>query len=182
MVNGEDCRIAFLDCRGYYDLAAEMAAVLAAGATFYRAMVNYRELKREKGKDNLEYEHSLRRKQRVNLLNLAFLVGCLAHILLSMVLFQVVSEWGIEEVTGSDLQMWYKMSEILVVELLNVLLLAVGLLYWHGLNFFYNVQNLPAPLPFSTAAKILIFLLTVYCACSLAFGTYLIFLTDSPFL
>lgn len=42
MVNGDDCRIAYLDCRGYYDLAAEMISVLAAGATLYRTMVNYR--------------------------------------------------------------------------------------------------------------------------------------------
>lgn len=42
MYNGEDCRIAYLDCRGYYDLAAEMVAVLIAAATLYRAMVNYR--------------------------------------------------------------------------------------------------------------------------------------------
>lgn len=161
-----------------------MVTVLAAAATFYRAMVNYRELRAEKGKDkeNVEYENSLRRKQRVNLLNLAFLVGCLAHVGMSMVLFQVVSEWGIEEVIGNSLQKWYKMSEIVVVELLNVLLLAVGLLYWHGLNFFYSVQSIPAPLPFSVAAKALIFTLAGYCVCSLAFGTYLIFLADSPFL
>lgn len=99
-----------------------------------------------------------------------------------MVLFQVVSEWGIEEVTGSDLQKWYKMSEIVMVELLNILLLGVGLLYWHGLNFFYSVQSISAPLPFSIAAQVLTFALAVYCGCSLAIGTYLIFLTDSPFL
>lgn len=68
------------------------------------------------------------------------------------------------------------------MELLNVLLLAVGLLYWHGLNFFYSVQSIPAPLQFSLAAKGIIFTLVGYCACSLAAGTYLIFLTDSPFL
>lgn len=46
----------------------------------------------------------------MNLLNLAFLVGCLGHVGMSMVMFQVVNEWGIEEVKGKELEKWYKMS------------------------------------------------------------------------
>lgn len=39
------CSIAFLDCRGYYDLASEIVGLLLAGLTLYRAMANFRELR-----------------------------------------------------------------------------------------------------------------------------------------
>jgi len=35
-----------------------------------------------------------------------------------------------------------------MVELLNVLVLLVGWLYWKGLNFFYRVKQLDTPLVF----------------------------------
>lgn len=45
---GLGCIIPFLDCRGYFDLAAEIVGLLLAGVVFYRAMTNFQELIREK--------------------------------------------------------------------------------------------------------------------------------------
>jgi hypothetical protein len=39
------CTIPFLDCRGYYDLAAEIIGLVLAGVTLYRAMANFCELR-----------------------------------------------------------------------------------------------------------------------------------------
>ena len=47
-----DCSIPFLDCRGYYDLAAEIIGLLLTGLILYWALSNYRELKREKNQFN----------------------------------------------------------------------------------------------------------------------------------
>ena len=41
------CSIPFLDCRGYFDLAAEIVGLLLAGVVFYRAITNFKELRRE---------------------------------------------------------------------------------------------------------------------------------------
>ena len=41
----EECSIEFLDCRGYYDLAAEIIAVIVAIFILIRALGNYKELK-----------------------------------------------------------------------------------------------------------------------------------------
>ncbi len=53
---GLGCSIPFLDCRGYFDLAAEIVGLLVAGVVLYRAMANYRELRQEKcNHDDNEY-------------------------------------------------------------------------------------------------------------------------------
>lgn len=49
---GLECNIAFLDCRGYYDLAAEIVGLVLCGVTLYRAMANFRELRHEKNNFN----------------------------------------------------------------------------------------------------------------------------------
>jgi hypothetical protein len=59
-----------------------------------------------------------------------------------MILFQIANEQTPAQLTDHQLEKWYKCSEILFVEMLNVLLLTVGWLYWKGLNFFYKVKQL----------------------------------------
>lgn len=106
-----DCSIPFLDCRGYYDLAAEIVGLILTGLILYWALSNYRELKREKNQFNdTEYEHSLRRKIRVNLLNIIFLFIFLIHIIFSMILFQITNEQSPAEITKNQLEKWYKTS------------------------------------------------------------------------
>ena len=38
----EGCEIIFLDCRGYYDLAAEILGLIGAIIILYRSLSNYR--------------------------------------------------------------------------------------------------------------------------------------------
>jgi hypothetical protein len=43
---GQDgCDIPFLDCRGFYDLASEIIALILAVVILYGSFANYRELK-----------------------------------------------------------------------------------------------------------------------------------------
>jgi hypothetical protein len=44
----DDCKIPYVDCRGYYDLAAEIAGLILTGVIAYMVISNYRELKQEK--------------------------------------------------------------------------------------------------------------------------------------
>jgi hypothetical protein len=41
------CSIAFLDCRGYYDLAADIITTIIACFVLIKALANYRDLKVE---------------------------------------------------------------------------------------------------------------------------------------
>lgn len=147
-----NCSVSFLDCRGYYDLAAEIVGSIATVVLLYWTINNYRELKLEKGReDDGEYEHSLRRKIRISLMNIIFLTMFLLHILYSMVLFQVGNESGVAALNTHSL--WYKLSEVVVVELLNAVLLTVGWLYWKGLNSFYNIKQIRMPCIYKDAFR-----------------------------
>lgn len=44
----DDCKIPYVDCRGYYDLTAEIAGLILTGVIAYMVISNYRELKQEK--------------------------------------------------------------------------------------------------------------------------------------
>lgn len=39
------CEIIFLDCRGYYDLAAEILGLISTMIIVYRSLNNYKELR-----------------------------------------------------------------------------------------------------------------------------------------
>jgi len=91
----ENCSVRFIDCRGYYDLAAEIVGCMATAVLLVWTINNYRGLKREKGAEDVtEYQRSLRRKIRINLMNIIFLTFFIAHISFSMILFQVGNEGG----------------------------------------------------------------------------------------
>lgn len=82
-----------------------------------------------------------------------------------MILFQIINEETPAQLIDNKLEKWYKCSEILFVEMLNILLLVVGWLYWKGLNFFYRVKQLELepPLPFRDQFRYFIAILTLYC-------------------
>lgn len=61
------------------------------------------------------------------------------------------------------------------MELLNLLLLAVGLVYWHGLYFFFKVQEIKPPLAFSKIAKYVMRIFGAYCIVTFAVGTVIVF-------
>jgi hypothetical protein len=107
---------------------------------------NYRGLRREKGSEDVtEYQRSLRRKIRINLMNIIFLTFFIMHIFFSMVLFQVGNEGGAEALTSNKLNLLYKFTEVVFVLLLNAMLLTVGWLYWKGLNAFFIIKQMHAP-------------------------------------
>ena len=47
MIGMEQCEIPFLDCRGYYDLAAEIVVTIIATLTLIKALHNHHELRLE---------------------------------------------------------------------------------------------------------------------------------------
>ncbi len=95
-----------------------------------------------------------------------------------MILFQIANEETPAELTNNQLEKWYKCSEILFVEMLNILMLVVGWLYWKGLNFFYRIKQLEAapPLPFRDQFRFVIALLTFYCFAVFVASSVLVFI------
>lgn len=65
-----------------------------------------------------------------------------------MILFQVINEMGKEGIVEGKLNLWYKFSEVLFVEVLNCLIVTVGWFYWKGLYSFYKIKEIPAPMPY----------------------------------
>jgi hypothetical protein len=92
MIGVESCDIPFLDCRGYYDLAAEIIVTIVATMTLIRALHNHHEFKLELRIPNeSEYGSNMIRKVRISLINSIFLSAMLGHIVFSMVLFTVAN-------------------------------------------------------------------------------------------
>jgi hypothetical protein len=113
---GGSCSIPYLDCRGYYDLAADIITVLLGLLVLLRALSNYRELRLEQNvRNGTEYGDSIGRKISINCINIAFLLTFEGHLVFSMILFQVVNESGVEGIMGSHLQLWYKFTEIVFI-------------------------------------------------------------------
>lgn len=144
------CSIPYLDCRGYYDLAADIITSIAALLVILRALNNYRYLREEEVlRHGTEYGYGLARKMNINIINGVFLLTFLIHLVFSMVLFQIINEQKVTYILEYGLQLWYRFSEVIFVQLLNSLLLAVGWLHWKGLNGFYRIKEIEPPCIYS---------------------------------
>lgn len=86
------CYVTFMDCLGYYDLAAELINCILATLILYKSISNYRHQYTEYS-SLLEDEPkaSIKRKLVVNLILILYGSVLLVSIGFSMVLFQVVT-------------------------------------------------------------------------------------------
>lgn len=158
------CSISFLDCRGYYDLAAEIVITVIACLVLMKALGNYRDLKLEQSlATGLQYADNLGRKVRINLFNIVFLISFILHIVFSMILFTVSDEEeGTNTIINNKLNLWYQFTHVTSVQLLNYLEVVIGWLYWKTLNSFYELKGLRTPKLYHNNAKYLIFFILFF--------------------
>lgn len=153
------CSILYLDCRGYYDLATDIVTAVIAFLVLIKSLHNFRELRLEQNNQNQpQYAHAISRKIMVNAVNIGYIITFQAHLSFSMILFQVINEMGKEGIIEDRLNLWYKFSQVLFVEVLNCLLVTVGWLYWKGLYSFYKVKEMPAPKPYRANFQYIFFI------------------------
>ena len=74
-----------------------------------------------------------------------------------MAIFQIINESKTEDqisnIVSGHFQYWYKFSNLLMVEMLNCLVVAIGWLYWKTLNCFYNIKGLKIPTIYNNKVK-----------------------------
>ncbi len=73
-----------------------------------------------------------------------FLAG---SILLSVVIF-LTHYQHITDSREDKVNLWYKWSEIIFINVLNVLNLTVGFIYWKAVRAFFKIAEKPLPIIF----------------------------------
>jgi hypothetical protein len=128
----------FLDCRGYYDLACQLVTFISGLLILYRAGSNYSEIKKRKEGAQLTSDQKLSRNRKIimNLLNMGLVLFYLTQTLLSMIIFSLVTE-DLQNVRSQKLNFIYEFMEIFRSNLMNCLIIIVGLLYWRAVKFYY---------------------------------------------
>jgi len=58
-----------------------------------------------------------------------------------------------EEIKRGDLNYWYKFSNTLMIEMGNVLVVAIGWLYWGIVSSFYTIKGLKVPTLYHSRIK-----------------------------
>ena len=105
----------------------------------------------------MEYTSNINLKMKINSLNIAFVLLFIGHLVFSMVLFQYINESEVgrkvEDVKKDDLEYWYKFSNILMIEMGNVLVVAIGWLYWGIVSSFYKIKGLKVPKLYHSKVK-----------------------------
>lgn len=83
-----DCQGIYLDCKNYYDVGVQLATALAVVYLFTRIINHCRNLCNDLENDvHSEYQKSIRRKMRVNFIQITYLVSLLLSTIYSIVLF-----------------------------------------------------------------------------------------------
>ena len=136
----EECYVLFLDCRGYFDVAGEIAALLLSLLTLFLAVRNCRALSQERwSSGEPEIEASRKRKMSVNVFTIIFIVILIIEILYGVIFFFVISDPATTKI-GRGVGVGYKFIEIFCVLSLNGLIISVGYLYWRALRVFFEAR------------------------------------------
>ncbi len=136
----------FLDCIGYWDLTSEIASILLLGLIMYKTFINIMNLKKESlAQSEISAKNSVVRKSLVNYISLTYQCFLFVSILFSIFIFLVYQD-DIREAGDHKINLWYKWSEIIFINLLNCLNLTIGLLYWKAVRAFFKISQKPSPI------------------------------------
>ena len=137
--------IKYLDCRGFYDLAAEAIALVLACLICRTVLTHYINLSREsESGNNSEYQKSVRRKKWINFIQIVYLCTLITCQLCSIALF-LVYLFDLQYILGHRLGPIYKITEVLFINGLNALNVTMGLLYWKAMRGYYVLSDIHIP-------------------------------------
>lgn len=117
----------------------------------------------------------MRRKIRVNLIQIIYLLCLLISTIYNLYLFFVYQDPDREYLDIDLMSKFYKCSEIIFINWLNTLNLTVGFLYWKATRAYYVLSDLPEPFLFRRFAKRIFFALFCLIALTIIISIFLVF-------
>lgn len=148
MEENEECHIQYLDVQGYYDLGCMFLLIIIACISLRKTFKNLASLK-DQMVEGLEEaaEQSLRRRLWVNKVQIIFLSVFTVGMIWQIILF-FITLGNKTFVKDHKFNIIYKLCEITFINLLNILNLTVGLLYWKSINAYYTILDEKIPVLF----------------------------------
>lgn len=174
----QQCEIHFLDCMGYWDFAFQIISVFIICAIIYNTLRNINDLNNErKDASSIESRKSTIRKLTVHSISFIYQFFLLTSILFSTMIFILCRE-NMQSARDYKVNLWYKWSEVVFINLLNCLNLTVGLLYWKAVRAFYKISQTPLPIMYFSFVKVIFFLLYVMNFVIISISLFMLLITD----